>query len=146
MRVVAIENRLTEYHTLDVKFTQNELELFNSGRYVMRIFPEETGYIISQKNIDGQRVIDIILDVMGTTLQELKPYDRIKRKVTARMFISVYLRMLTKLTYAQIGKIINRDHALVMYMLKRFPNEMKYQDISVIKDRIDSALEQENII
>lgn len=134
-------------HTIDVKLNTEELEIFNSGRFSFKILintdnPESDNY----KSADPGEITDAIINYFGYDIETIKIRGRKRKKVDARMYVSYYLRRYTRLNLASIGLILNRDHATVLHALKRFKNEILYDDTKVVKTELDLLLTSKNII
>ena len=74
--------------------------------------------------ITPEKIIDVICDTLHITLQELKGEKRLQRFVDARRITIKEIRTRTKIPYAEIGKLMNKHHASMMYMEKSYDELM----------------------
>ena len=74
--------------------------------------------------ITPEKIIDVICDTLHITLQELKGEKRLQRFVDARRITIKEIRTRTKIPYAEIGKLMNKHHATIMYMEKSYNDLM----------------------
>lgn len=140
MEIVGVEHRSKKYTSINVRMTKNELKLFNSGRYEIRILPTNT--------IDGKQfdIVEAIKNYYHLTDSDLRVKKGRTKIVVARMWIFYFLREYTTLSLAKIGRTIGKDHATVLHYLKKQKNEMFYQDTRLEKARLESYLKALNII
>lgn len=146
MNVVDIVHTTKRFHTLNVKFTEKELEILNTGRYNMEISPslnKRFDYRNDSNYVDS--LVSIILAYFELSISDVRINNRGKTFVNTRMFLSYYLRKLTNLTYEQIGSLLNRDHASIIHMVKRFKTEILYRDTQRFKNELDELISTINV-
>ncbi len=87
-------------------------------------------------------VLNIVSEVMGVSLDQIKSKSRIQTYVTARCLICHFLREYTSLTLSAIGKVIGgRDHSTVIHQLDQFKNLYQYNyEFKLIADKINDRL------
>lgn len=146
MNVVEITHTEKRFHTLNVKFTKQELKILNTGKFNFELIPYEERCLPWQKRtFEVEKIVEAILTYFDTTIEDIKRNSRVKLFVDIRMYLSYYLRKYTRLSIDDIGKIMNRDHATVIHMTKRMKTEMFYKDAQEMKKKIDSMFLQLNV-
>ena len=72
MNVVEVRQEKTKFHTLDIKFTADELEVLNTGRYSMEIYRRSERVRIKYKQVlekKAEVIIDIVLGYYGKKIE-----------------------------------------------------------------------------
>lgn len=122
------------------KYVKKTQELLNNN--------EKFKYICNS-NIDEidftQEVLEYVAFIMNLDKESIVSKSRIDNLVLARIFVSIILRKIFKLSYRSIGKLLNRRHDAIIHHCKLFDNyrsgETKYPMFdyyySKIKNRYD---------
>lgn len=110
------------------------------------IFPGLHDYIKSVvvKNINNKlkyasasRVTELICNYFNVTLDELKSKRRLKNITDARHWIIYILYNYNKMTLAQIGRILNKNHATCIHAIRRIEAQSEiYPDINETKENL----------
>lgn len=70
----------------------------------------------------------------------LKSKSKKREIVIVRQAIFFLLRKNTTLTLKQIGKVFNRDHTTVIAGIKKIIDNMRYEDVSKVVNKIDKIM------
>ena len=93
------------------------------------------------------RILQIVSSYMDISISEMKGRTRMRKAVEARQaFFYIYYNLIP-ITYRELGYILNRDHATVIYSIKTVENIISvYQDKNTdIKNMMDLAKKEVNI-
>jgi len=88
------------------------------------IFLNENPYKEPRYNLD--RIKGAIHTVMGLTFDEYVKHDRRKEFVYARMLFAHYCFVVENIPLLDIVDLIKRDRATLIYMLKKYDDDVKY--------------------
>jgi len=66
------------------------------------------------------KIVQAVADEFGITVMEIKSNRRPHHTVMARQCCYVLLRMLTKLSYPQMGVLFGKDHSTIQYSIKHY--------------------------
>lgn len=61
----------------------------------------------------------------GTELHLVKRYNRARYNIEARREIATYLKMEKNWSLSQVGKLLDRDHATIHYLIHGRPRETR---------------------
>lgn len=87
-----------------------------------------------------KKLIEVIKEVTGLDFDQYTDKSREKNKVYARMIFSVQMFKDWN-GISSTGRIINRDHATVLYYLKKYPDEVRYnKEFRELAERVEDRL------
>ena len=80
----------------------------------------------------------------GVSLNDVCSRNRKREFVFTRMTIAYFLRMYTSLSTTEIGRLINRDHTAILYYLKTYDSEFRFNEVfrnfaESIKEELEDA-------
>lgn len=75
------------------------------------------------------KIIEITCRKWGVTYSDVVSRSRQQKLLFARMMIAKLLRQYKGMTLSQIGGLIGRDHATVLYYLKNWDAEFRFNDV-----------------
>ncbi len=78
------------------------------------------------KNVTHDMVINQIVKRKDITLEQLKSKCRKRNLVEARYLYAYIMKRKSKYTLEHIGRIINRDHSIIIYYCNSFEQISKY--------------------
>lgn len=88
-------------------------------------------------------IIDSVCTLLRVTEAELRGRSRANRFVEARGVVALFTRKHTKLTYAEIGQVIDRDHSTVIHCLNIVDRRLKSDEwIQNVVRVLDNEIEQ----
>jgi len=125
MNTVTVSFQLSE-ESLDkvmeqVTLNNTTLELFTQERF------EE--YLIDIRTLPVDRVVMIVAIYFNTTPGRIKEHSRLRNIVVPRQVCMFYMHHLLGMSFTDIGKYFNKNHATVMYALQAVEN-LKFFDRS----------------
>ena len=71
---------------------------------------------------DVIRIIEVVTSVTGVTELELLSRRRGERLIRARHIAATLMIEMTDMSYAEIGRALNRDHTTILYVKKKMDN------------------------
>ncbi len=92
---------------------------------------------ISEK-IDGRRIVNAVSEKYGISVDQILGKKRVKEIVWARHMAVYLMRSLTPMSYKDIGKFFNRDHATIMSSEERIKKEIEIN--SEISKEVDDLI------
>jgi len=86
------------------------------------------------------RIQNAILQITGMNLSEYSAKSRKRERFFSRMLFAYHCRR-NFMTLKEIGWYVKRDHTSIVYMLKKYPNEIKYnKNFKNIAKRVEDIL------
>lgn len=90
-------------------------------------------------NIDITEIIQRVEYITGISYETMKGETKLREIVLARHIAMYLIRKFTKLTLVQIGAYFNRNHATVIYAVKKIEYEKEhYKDVQDILKKYDN--------
>lgn len=90
----------------------------------------------------NDKIIQTVCKTWNRSLDDVCGRSRKQDVVYTRMTIAHFLRKYTKLSTTEIGKLINRDHATILYYLKAYDSEFRFnKDFRNFAERIKEDLQ-----
>ena len=74
------------------------------------------------KTNDVVRIIDVVTSVTGVTEIEILSRRRGEDRIRARHIAAVLMIEMTDMSFAEIGRVLNRDHTTIMYIKNKMNN------------------------
>lgn len=98
--------------------------------------------LTTRKDVIINMIIEVIENTLGIPFEVITSNARTREVSDARKIIAHYLRELCGLSYNNIGRILNRDHATVIYLLSNYKTVVDVEFLrtkNVIKSRISKS-------
>lgn len=90
--------------------------------------------------IQQEKVIEVVCDHFGTTMEKLQRNNRYAETVLARSTLIHFLHLYTSLNKAQIGRLLKKNHTTVIHSLKSFENRIDVEDH--VRNHVDAIKEK----
>lgn len=119
---------------------QKELQALTGNTTLLLV-----AYHIPPVSIDAEKIIDIVCEETGVSINQIRGGQRFRNDVLARQALAFYLRTMAGMSYAKIGELIGgRDHTTILYSLARFKALLEVGDsmICSMVNKINKRLEE----
>ncbi len=117
---------------------QSRVKVKIAEEYGFEIIYESDCYI---KSTLIEQLKEAIFDIMGLKFEQYITNSRKNDYFYARMIFVNHCKNYEGMNLNKIGNLINRDHSTVMYSLKTYQNEIKYnQDFRETTRKVNKAL------
>lgn len=81
--------------------------------------------------VDEEMIREMICDHYGIKFHEIRCQSRTRRIVNARMCYSYLLRKYLNMSFADIGRLIDRDHTSVIHQVNTITDYLSINDESI---------------
>ena len=90
----------------------------------------------------NDKIIQTVCKIWSTSLDDVYGKSRKQDVVYTRMTIAYFLRRHTILSTTEIGRLINRDHSTIVYYLKVYDSEFRFnEEFRNFAERIKEVLD-----
>jgi len=84
-------------------------------------FPELKQAVKDMTTVNSGSIIDIVASVTGVTVADMKSPSRLRELSDARCLVfGLFVEYSDRMTYAELGRKMNRDHSTVTHNVKKF--------------------------
>ena len=78
-------------------------------------------------------IVQAVADEFRLTVMDIKSHRRVYPVILARQCCYVLIRMLTRLSYPQMGVLFGKDHSTIQYSIKHYDNRQNPAQLLRIK-------------
>jgi chromosomal replication initiation ATPase DnaA len=84
-------------------------------------FPDLKNAVKNMTTVKSGSIMDIVTAVTGVTEAEMKSPSRVREISDARcLLFGLYVEYSDRMTYAELGRMVNKDHSTVVFNLGKF--------------------------
>jgi chromosomal replication initiation ATPase DnaA len=84
-------------------------------------FPDLKRAVQNMTTVNTESIMDIVTAVTGVTEAEMKSPSRLREISDARcLLFGLHLEYSDRMTYAELGRMVNKDHSTVVFNLRKF--------------------------
>jgi chromosomal replication initiation ATPase DnaA len=84
-------------------------------------FTELKQAVKDMTTVNSGSIIDIVASVTGVTVADMKSPSRLREIADARcLLFGLYVEYSDRMTYAELGRMVNKDHSTVVFNLGKF--------------------------
>lgn len=98
------------------------------------------GAVARDRILRGQPEVEIVAESFGVTANAIMGKSRVSRVADARHVLAWVLRMSYRMTYPEIGTILDRDHTTIISAVRKVEGDERLLSLGLaIRDQIEAA-------